>query len=222
MTLWMAWALSGAGIVPSHCANFMALCENLSLGIGLRLNQLRGEHMADQRRRAMIPQSAGVNRGWDELVSQRVHHQERCIAGNISKIIFAGTFSQSRTGARFDRNQSQVLSCSTEFVSEKRESQAGEIASASMTRDDDIGVVSRLFHLLQRLLPDDRLMQKDMVEYAAQRVLGVIALDCILDRFRNGKPKTSGRVGIFCEHACVLPPSDSKDWPRRRRRTFSS
>ena len=52
-----------------------------------------------------------------------------------------------------------------------------------MTGNDDIGIVPRHFHLNFGFLADDGLVQKHMIQHAAEGVLCIVPFGGIFDRF---------------------------------------
>jgi hypothetical protein len=63
------------------------------------------------------------------------------------------------------------------------EGDAREIRSAA---HHVVGVSSRQFHLFDGFLPDDRLVQHDVIEDRTERVVGVITLSGHFDRLADG------------------------------------
>ena len=61
------------------------------------------------------------------------------------------------------------------LVLHKGQEHAAEVGAAADAADDDIRVESGHLHLLHGFQSDDGLVQQDMVQHAAQRVVGVRA-----------------------------------------------
>ena len=101
-------------------------------------------------------------------MTQRMHHQEWRAFGHIAKIVFTNTIGKGRTSARLDGYRLQILPRSIQLVPEKREGETGKIAATSVAADYDIRIIASDSHLLHRFLPDDGLMQQDVVEHTAQ------------------------------------------------------
>ena len=70
----------------------------------------------------------------------------------------------------------------------------GEVAAAAHAADDHVGKVPGQLQLLLRLQADDRLVQHDVVQHAAERVLGVVAGDGRLDRLADGDAQAAGAI----------------------------
>ncbi len=85
----------------------------------------------------------------------------------------------------------------SELCTDKWESQSGKVTSAAGTADHNVGVVVREFHLPHGFLSNHRLMKEHMVQHAAKRIFGVIALGRDFNGFADGDPETSGVVRIL-------------------------
>jgi hypothetical protein len=83
-----------------------------------------------------------------------------------------------------------------DLLPQEREGEPGEVRAAADAADDDVRKGARELHLRQRLLADDGLMEKDVVEDAPQRVGGVLAARRVLDGLGDGDPEAARRVGI--------------------------
>ncbi len=77
------------------------------------------------------------------------------------------------------------------------EGEAREVGSAPNAADDDIWPGVGHLHLLDRLLPDHRLVQHHVVQHRAERVLRVLAADGILDGLRDRHAQRAGRIGFL-------------------------
>ena len=60
-----------------------------------------------------------------------------------------------------------------------------------------IRLLARHFHLPDRFLPDHRLVQANVVQHAAQRILGVRMRHRILNRFADGDAQAAGAMRVF-------------------------
>ena len=161
-----------------------------------RLDQPQFERMADGRRHSVEAQSAGVDRRGHELVPERVHHQERRGLRRIAKIVAQLTLGQRRTGRGFHGDNSVFIPV-LDFSLQKWECQPRKIAATPCAAKDEIGILARHFHLPDGFLADDGLMQANVVEHAAQGILGVRMGHSVLDRFADGDPKASGTMRVF-------------------------
>ena len=72
-----------------------------------------------------------------------------------------------------------------------------EVRAAAGAADHDVRLLAGHRHLLDRLLPDHRLVQQDVVQDAAQRVLRVLVGGGHLDRLADRDPQAAGRVRVI-------------------------
>ena len=78
-----------------------------------------------------------------------------------------------------------------------RHRQSGKVRSAAGAGEDHVGLVVGQRHLLDGLEADDGLMQHDVVQYAAQRVLGVRVRGGDLDGLGDGDAQRAVGVGML-------------------------
>ena len=146
----------------------------------------------------MVAQAAGVDARRHEAVPQREHlHQRRELRGVAEIVaIFAAAHRRARLG--FGGDEADVLAL--ELVADEGEGQSGEIAPAAHAADDHVGAVAGQLELLLGFQADDRLVQHDVVEHAAQGVLGVRVADGGLDGLADGDAQAARAVGIGGQH----------------------
>jgi len=82
----------------------------------------------------------------------------------------------------------------------KGQSQAAKVRAATHATDDDVRLYASHLQLLKSLLPDDRLMQQDVVQHATQSIVGRLAGESHLDRLADGHPQATGIVLLVGEH----------------------
>ena len=104
-----------------------------------------------------------------EIMTQRVHRQQRSVAGRVTKIIHELTLRQLRTGCRFHRYRANVLPVH-QVMTQKGEGNPCEVGATSQRSDHHIGEITCDLQLLFCLLTDDGLMHQHMVQYRSQRV----------------------------------------------------
>src|SRR3970040_619879 len=75
----------------------------------------------------------------------------------------------------------------------------GEVGAATGAADHDVGLVVGLLELLSGLEADHALVDQDVVEHAAERVLGVLAHSRVLDCLADGDAEASRRLRILLE-----------------------
>ena len=126
-----------------------------------------------------------------------VHHHQRRRSRAVPEVVLPCSGREGRTRGRLGRDRPQLLPTAVQLVLQEREGQAGEITSATMTRDDEVRVFTRNLHLLLCFLSDDRLVQEHVVEHAAERVLRVVAFRGVFDGFGDRDAEAARRVGRF-------------------------
>ena len=89
--------------------------------------------------------------------------------GRISKIVGIFAAGQRRTGSRFDRNNA-ALAAAAELQPEEWEGDASKIGAAARAADHDVRIVARHLQLLDRFLPDDGLVQHDVVQHRTEGI----------------------------------------------------
>jgi hypothetical protein len=152
--------------------------------------------VTDHGRHAVVPQSAGVNRRRHELVAQGVHLEQRCLRRSVTKIVAQLALGQGRAGGGFDGDDAAVFLLG-DFLAYVWEDQPGEIAAAATTTEDHVRFFAGHFHLLDGFLTDDGLVEADVIEHAAQRILRVRVRDGVLDGFADGDAEAAGVVRVL-------------------------
>ena len=130
--------------------------------------------------------------------AERVHlHQRRQMPG-VAEVEGVAPARQRRARRRLDRDDADVALVA-QLLAEERERDPGEIRAAAGAADDDVGIGVRHLHLLERLDADHRLMHQHVVEHAAERIFGVVALRGDLHRLGNRDAQAAGRIGMRSE-----------------------
>ena len=160
----------------------------------LVLEQLRYDHAC-----SVIPQSARMDVGGSEVVPQREHRQQRRIAGFVSEVVAEDSARELRAGVGLGRDVAR-LSAFLERVAHERERDAAEIRSAAEAADDQVGVFACHFHLFFGLETDDRLVQRDVAQHRAERVLAVRRAHRQLDRLRDRRAERALMVRMLGEY----------------------
>ena len=129
------------------------------------LDKLRNDHA-----RTMIAQTAGMDVGWLEVMTQGKHRQQWSISRFISEIILKLTTCQLRTALRFGSDKLGVL-LATQVMTHEWESQSAKVTSATEAGNHLIRIFASHRHLLLCLQSDDGLVQSHMVQNGTQGVL---------------------------------------------------
>ena len=103
----------------------------------------------------------------------------------VAKVVGVLAARQARAGSRLHRDDAR-LGATAQAVADEGEGHASKVAAAAGAADQRVGPGVGHVHLLHRLQADDRLVQQHVVEHAAQRVLGVVALRGNFDRLTDG------------------------------------
>src|SRR3972149_4129208 len=85
------------------------------------------------------------------------------------------------------------------------EARPGQVAPPAGPADHDVGLVVGLLELLSGLEADHALVDQDVVEHAAERVLGVLAHRRVLDGLADGDAEGSRRLRILLEDLLAGP-----------------
>ena len=96
------------------------------------------DQLADGGGHAVIPEAAGMDRGRHKRMPQAVHGQQRGIFGGIAVIIDKRCFGQGRAAGGLHRINFNLLA--VDFIQNKGEGQAREIAAAAGAADDDVRI----------------------------------------------------------------------------------
>ena len=84
---------------------------------------------------------------------------------------------------------------------------------------EDVGLLAGHLHLEERLLADHGLVQEDVVEHRAERVLRVVARRRVLDRLADRDPERARVGGGRLEDGAAVARWSATGWRRPRRRT---
>ena len=167
--------------------------EARALVDALRLDEVVLLEQAHQGRHPVVAETAGVDGLRDEVRTEGVHLHDRGHLAGVAEVVGVDAAGQARRGLGLDGDD-PVLGAVAEVPAEEREGQPGEVRAAAGAPDDDVGRLAGHAHLLDRLLPDDRLVEQDVVEHGAERVLGVVTSRRILDRLADRHPERTGAV----------------------------
>ena len=178
-------------------------CEALGLVVGTRLDQPELLQVRDQRRHAVITQTAGVEARRREGRSERVHLGERRHVRGVAEVVGVLAARERRAGRRLDRDDARTAPAA-QRVADERKRDAREVRAAAGTADHHVGPGAGHLHLLHRLQADDGLVQQHVVQHRAERVLGVLALHRDLDGLGDRDAERSGVVRCALEHTAAV------------------
>ena len=158
--------------------------ERRVLLVRARLHHAGLDEARDERRVAVVAQAAGVHRRRHEVVAERVHGEERGHADGVAEVVAVAAAGECWAGRRLGGDEAH-LRLAAEHAAHEGERQPGEVRAAPDAADHDIRLVARQLHLLQRLLPDHGLVQADVVEHRAERVVRLRVARRDLHRLRD-------------------------------------
>ena len=108
----------------------------------------------------------------------------------VAEIIDIFASGEGRAGCRLDRYDI-VVCFAAQLLAHERRDEAAEIGSAACATDDHVSLY--IVHLERRLglQTDDRLVQQNLVENAAQHIAVTFCSDSDFNRFGDRGAKTS-------------------------------
>ena len=101
------------------------------------LDQAQLLQVRDQRRHAVVAQSAGVEAGRHEGRAERVHLGERRHVPGVAEVVGVPPARQARAGRRLDGDDAHLLAAA-QLRADERERDAGEVRAAAGAADDDV------------------------------------------------------------------------------------
>ena len=143
----------------------------------------------------MVAKSAGVDSGGDKGMPQGVHLYDGGHLGRVPVVVAIQPLGEGGAGRGLHSHKTDLFPLF--FLREVGKAESGKVASSSHASDEDIGFHPDLFQLRFGLQPDDRLVENDMVEYAAQRIPGIFPFDGIIHGLADGDPQAPRRIRVL-------------------------
>ncbi len=135
----------------------------------------------------MVAQPTRVDRRRHELVTERVHREQRRHARGVAEVVLEGAFGERGARRRLDGDEPDV------GVGDERQRDATEVRAAAAAAEHDVGRrLARERELLLGLEPDDRLVQQHVVEHRPERVVRVVAAHRVAHRVGDREPERAG------------------------------
>ena len=131
-------------------------------------------------------------------MAQGVHLHERCQRCGVPKVVGVGPLGYGWTGRRLHGNKLRLLTVGQPLPNEG-EDHASVAAPATHAANDHVGVVVHLLELEEALLADDGLVHQNVVQDAAQGVVGVLTGGGVLHRLADGDAQAARRVGVLLQ-----------------------
>ncbi len=167
--------------------------ERVVLAVGARLHDPAVHERAHEWRVAVVAQPAGVHRRRHEVVAERVHRQQRRQPRRVAEVVAVGAARERGAGGRLGREEARARA-PAQHEPHEREREPREVRAAADAADDHVRRLARHLELRHRLLADHRLVQADVVEHRAERVVRVRRSRRHLDRLGDRDPERAGRV----------------------------
>ena len=165
--------------------------EHLALRVGHRLHAPVLDEVADDGRVAVIAEAAGVDGRGHEVVAQRVHGQQGRHAGGVAEVVLEAPARERRARRRLDGDEANV------GVWHERQRDPRQVRAPTAAGDDDVGpLLAGHGKLLLGLEPDHCLVEQDVVEHGAERVVGVVARGGVAHGVADGGAQRTRVVGI--------------------------
>ena len=184
--------------------------ETLDLVEGRGLDQPQFLRQADQRGHAVIAQPAGMDARRHEAVPQRIHLHQRRELGRVAEIV--AILAAAHGGARMRFAGDKADLAARELVAQEGEASPAKLLPPPTQPITTSGIVLGQFHLLLRLQADDRLVQQDVVQHAAQRIPGAFLADGRLDRLADGDAQAARAIGVVFQDLPGRIGFPSKGW----------
>ena len=159
---------------------------------GLELRDVDAAHqpvlnqLADNHAGAVVAQTAGVDVGWLEVMAQREHGQQGCVACLVAKVVAELSAGELRAAVGLGGNELSVGVPAAQLVAHEGEGDATEVAAAAEASDDHVGILAGHLHLLLGLQADDGLVQAHVVEHGAKHIFTMRCGGGQLYGFRDG------------------------------------
>ena len=97
-------------------------------------------------------------------MAERVHRNQRRVTGDVTEIVGENTAGELRTARRFNSDAARTF-LPLQGVFQERKGNSGKVRSAAERRDDHVRVGVDHGKLLLRLLTNNGLVHKHMVEH---------------------------------------------------------
>ena len=184
----------------------------------LRLLDGAGLHVAvviqlrDDGAHAVVAQAAGVVRRGDEAAAERVHLGQRADLAGVAEVVGEPAARETRAGGGLDGDE-PIVALAAQLLAHERGDEAAEVAAAAGAANDNIRHDAVFVKGRFRLQADDRLVQKHLIEHAAEHVAVAGGRGGDLDGLADRAAERAGRAGVLGEDA----PADLRLRGRARR-----
>ena len=201
---------SGDGVSRLRCREDpLATGKGQRAGKALRLRNRLGFGQTEfvdvrhQWRHAVIAQTTGVDRGWDEVVAKRVHLHQRRHTSGVAEVVPILALGQARTRRRLDAPNGRVHPAG-HLLAQERERQSAEVRAATGATNQQVGSLADHRQLQQRLFADHGLVEQHVVQHAAECVSSLRIRDGRAYGLGDRDAKTSRMIRILDEQRAAV------------------
>ena len=135
----------------------------------LRLDESLIEKLTDDARHAVIAQTARVEWRRHEVMPQCVHLHQRRNPNGIAEVISILAARQAWARRRFDGDDTGTLAF-LQVLPHEGQRDSAEVAATTRAADHNVRVFPCHLQLLERFLPDHRLMHQHVIQHRAERI----------------------------------------------------
>jgi hypothetical protein len=180
-------------MMPSVRANWTAAAKVSVWPEGAGLDQPRLHEPTHHRRVAVVAQPAGVDGRRHEVVPEGVHRHHRRQARGVA-VVVAVDAARQRRARRGSAATNRVFARPASVSRRNGKHRPPKFEPAADAADHDVGLLAGHLHLRDRLLADDGLVQADVREHRAERVVGLRVARGDLDGLGDRDAQRPGRV----------------------------
>ena len=135
----------------------------------------------------------------NEAAAEGVHFCQRTDLSCVTEVIGEFTSCQARAGSRLHSDEA-VVGFASELFAHEGGDQTAEVGTAAGASDDHVGLDAELVKGRLCFQTDDGLMQKHLIEHAAEHIAVAFLLGGGFDGFGDGAAEASGGAGEFSEN----------------------
>ena len=141
----------------------------------------------------MVAQTTSVDVRRLEVMTQRVHREQRGVTCLVAEVVAELTTGEFRTTVGLGCDELRVT-LTTQVMTHEGEGDTTEVGTATEAADHDIGIFACHLHLLLSLQADDGLVKTYVIQYGAECVFTVRCGSCQFYCLRDGGAERT-RVG---------------------------
>ena len=186
----------GRGENPLDPCEILGRLEHLGLLDRHGLHQPVSVELGEHGAHAVVAQPAGVVGGGHKAAAQRVHFGQGADLAGVAEVVGKAPAGKAGAGGRLHRDK-PVARLAAQLLAHKGGYQTAQVGAAAGAADDDVGAHAVLVQRRLGLQADDRLVQQDLVEHAAQHIAVAWLGFGGLHRLGNGAAQAPARAGML-------------------------